>query len=307
MVEALTGGPRRFDELLVEVQRQTGASEATIRRWGRPLCDVVKRGQPGDPGACWLWSLKPKIPAIGPKITNTAGTATSSPKMLRTRGPSGSTLEMPPTAAQSTVREASPEIIETNTLSLLDEAERSESNAHQRRLRSRRRTTSERQAVIDAFGEGLPRERLDTITLTTPRGHPAATSVRALAEAVAWYRGGLWLTPHAAGEDEHEHHHGLLVGLDSQRLILAWVRLTGGACDQQCTADAYDPPGWLNYCRRMPGFDPSCVIATGRLLAPWTWALGRVGYALPSMPAAVPEVEVMAALAALRDSESTEP
>lgn len=140
--------------------------------------------------------------------------------------------------------------------------------------------------MIEAFGAclvgwGWP---LLAVTLTTAPDGRRGDMARRLAQRVDAWGGGLWLVPHAATGSEHQHHHGLTVGVEPRALTGAWVNFARGAAalEWQDVRAVYDLPGWLDYCRRMPGFDPMRVIVSGPLRDPWIWALGQAGYTLPT-------------------------
>lgn len=139
---------------------------------------------------------------------------------------------------------------------------------------------SERQAVIDAFRDALEAPDsidLAAITLTTARGTDSTQIVPVLAERVAIWHGGIWLVPQAGDDTSEEHHHGLLVAVDAEAVITAWLDLANGTAsrDKQQAKPIHDLRGWLSYCRREAGFDLTRTIVSGLLRWPWSWALGR--------------------------------
>ncbi|MCX4244273.1 hypothetical protein [Paraliomyxa miuraensis] len=127
---------------------------------------------------------------------------------------------------------------------------------------------------------------MDTLNLTTIVGSSNPDLVPRVAEAVERWSGGLWLVPHTASDTEHEHYHGLVVGVDPRAVIERWVELAAGTAkfDAQKTSPVYELLGWLGYCRRQPGFNLQSVVASGGLHGPWSWALGQVAQPL-SKPA----------------------
>lgn len=281
IVELLADGPMRAVDLLNAVERRTGASTGTIRKWGRPLCDVEKRGQPGYPDAGWWWCLTSKGAGKNSKITATARRAPTTPKGAGIGGHPDDAPKAGSALVHEAVRARLPKTVEKDPPSLLVDQSR-----------------SQRQAVINTFATILGRWRLDAVTLTTVTGYPSASDARAWAEAVAQLGGGCWLAPHVV--ESTEHRHGMIVGVDPATALSAWPRLAGSsaALDRQDTRPVDDLHGWLNYCRGKPGFDPRAVIATGRLRDPWIWALGRVGYKLPE-PHIVSTEDLVRAVVAL--------
>jgi hypothetical protein len=304
IVDLLTPGPMPSKAVIAEVMRRTGASAGTIRQWGRPLCDPIKRGRPGDPDAGWWWRLKPEITGIGPKITATAAATRKAPKMTGTPRCSGDSPKVPSTMAQSTEHVGPREMSKTAGLSLLDGPQRS--STHQRHPTAQHHGTSEREAVLDAFAMSIGEVSAYAVTLTSPPGDATIEAALTLAEAVDLCGGGLWLTPQPGEGTEHEHHHGVVVGMNHERVIAAWVRLTGGLRSAQVVKPIDGLSGWLAYCRRKPGFDPSRVIASGSLRDSWSWALGKAGITLPPSPPAEAMVGPMLriAVAALQAREA---
>jgi len=293
VLDLLAGGVAMKQRVLfAEVRERTKASvgkkasDGTIRKWGRKLCVLDKRGGPGDASAAWWWSLAPEIAGtdpniagIEPKIMQTRGVDASAPKMTVTQGQAHDQPGTRSLNAQHRVRGHAPEIAGTGGPSLLD--------GHHKRSEAKHANdrANERQVTIKAFGRYLANRgrELHTLNLTVPTGYPSIGAAVGLGSWVARLGGGFWLVPQAAEGTDHEHNHGMFEGVPPGLIHEAWVRLTGGAAsrDLQRTEPIYDVSGWLDYCRRAPGFALDRVIALGSLYGPWTWALGRAEHMPP--------------------------
>jgi hypothetical protein len=288
-LDLLVGGVAMEQRALFsEIRRRTGASDGTIRKWARPLCRPEKRGRPGDADAAWWWSYtpeiagtEPNIAGIEPKIMRTRSVDSSAPKMTATRGEAHGQPGTRSLHAQHRVRGHASEIAGTGTPSLLvGHHERSESEHPSDRA-------DERQVAIKAFGYYLATRgwELHTLNLSVATGYPSVGAAVGLASWAAAQGGGIWLVPQAADDTDHEHHHGLIVRVPPALAIDRWVRFAGGTAtlDQQRTKPVYALPGWLDYCRRAPGFALARVITSGGFCRAWDWALGQADH-MPADP-----------------------
>lgn len=273
ILEVLVSGPVLARDALAEVMRRTGAARQTIDRHGRELYAIESRRTPGERTPTRWWSLWPEVMTTDPEILITAPEDPTKPEVMttakRTRGSSrtgrGSTRKGVHGRASKGAEEGSP--------SLLDGDQRHEE-------------PKQRAVVLNAFGESLvvSGRPLSAVTGTTTTDSSGAHIAPRLADRVSTWGGGIWLVPQAGDATTHEHYHGVLMGVSPKDVIQAWLELANGtaAHEGQWAKDVDGVSGWLNYCRREPGFDLGRVVVSGLLRAPWAWALGHARLPIPT-------------------------
>lgn len=267
--DVLASGPVLARDALAEVVRRTGAARQTIERHGRELYDVESPREPGERVPTRWWRLRPEVMGIDPEILTTAPDDPSAPKVMTTGPRARKSTKTQRNGKRNTTGGRPSKRTGTYALSLLD--------GDQRR--------ASRETAVRAFAQCLERWAfpLNTINLTTTNGSSSnADDIHDVAERVATWGGGIWLVPHTAVPTDHEHYHGLIVNVEPSAVIDAWSRATGAASrDGQYSEPIYELKGWLDYCRRQPGFDLLRVVASGPLQTAWAGALTEAGQPIP--------------------------